>query len=157
MSDLKISTRVIPGQEPVPPQNAPGETEYFGEQSNDLQLNSVNDFALVSGVEKLKQDLNKIFLTETGANENFEIYGTILQSLIGQKVNFDQIRAKIRDEVSGALETLRFINEENTNDDEVPETFESLSVEEIDFGQFEVRVSVITRSGKRVSSDSIII
>ena len=98
MSDFKLTTKVAPGTEPVPPQNG-NVTEFFGEQSNDIQLNTVNDIALVSGTEKLRQDLNKIFLTETGANINFEIYGTILQSLIGQKVNFDNIRAKIRDEV----------------------------------------------------------
>jgi hypothetical protein len=156
MPDLKLSTKVPPGGEPIPQQNWPV-SEYFGEQSNDLQLNAVNDLALVSGTEKLRQDLNKIFLTELGANRNFPIFGTILNGLVGEKVNFDAIRAKIRDEVQGALETMKFINEENPNDDEVPETFESLSVEQLDLGKFEARVTVITRSGKRISTDSIVI
>ena len=56
-----------------------------------------------------------------------------------------------------ALATLLLVNADNTNDDEVPDIFESLSVEQIALGKFEVRVSVITRSGKRVSTDTIVL
>lgn len=156
MADLKLTTKKIPGISPVPPQIG-NPSEYFGEQSNDLQLDSINDFATVSGTEKLKQDINKILMTEKGKNIEFAIYGTSLQSTIGAKVNLDEARSRIRVEIEDALEVLVFANQDNTNDDEVPDILESISVEEINIGQFEVRLSVISRSGRRVSSDTILV
>lgn len=156
MADLKIITKVTPGDTLY--QEQPGNpSEFFGEQSNDLQLNNVNDFSTASGIEKLKQDINKILLTELGKNSTFEIYGTQLQSLVGGKSDITELQARVRDNVQGALEVLEFLNRENTNDDEVPETFESLSVQQLEIGRFEVQVSVLSRSGKRISSDPIIL
>ena len=156
MADLKITTKVIPGVSPSPFQ--PGNpSEYFGEQTNDLQLSTVNDLDVVSGIEKLKQDLNKIMLTEIGQNKNFEVYGTELNALIGQKTNLLELRARITASVDDALSVLEFLNRDNTNDDEVPQTFESLSVEQLEDGKFEIQLSVISRSGERTSSDSFIL
>lgn len=156
MADLKLSTKRIPGIDPVPYQIG-NPSEYFGEQTNDLQLNSINDFDITSGLTKLKQDINKILMTEIGKNSNFTIYGTELQTAIGKKANFDEIRAIIRSSIESALEVLLFVNTDNTNEDEIPDVLESISVEEISLGQYEVRISVIARSGKRVSSDTILV
>ena len=155
MTDLKIITKQIPGVEPKPEQ--PGNpTEYFGEQSNDLQLSSINDFDTVSGIDKLKQDLNKILLTEIGNNPTFDVYGTELQSLVGNKISLDELRARIQSNIDTALSVLEFLNRENENEDEVPETFETLSVEQLEEGKFEIQISVIARSGERISSDPVI-
>lgn len=156
MADLKLTTIKVPGIDPVPPQIG-NPSDYFGEQSNDIQLDTVGDFALVSGLTKLKQDINKILMTEIGQNKNFEIYGTSIQAAIGKKVNFDEIRATIRSSIESALEVLLYVNSDNTNDDEIPDILESISVEEIALGQYEVRLSVITRAGNRVSSDTILV
>ncbi len=156
MADLKLTTKKVPGIDPNPTQIG-NPSEYFGEQSNDLQLNSINDFDIVSGIEKLKQDINKILLTEKGKNIDFAVYGTSMQTEIGAKMKLDEARSRIRVEIEDALETLVYINSDNTNDDEVPDILESISVEEINIGQFEVRLSVISRSGKRVSSDTILV
>ena len=154
MSDIKIITEAVSSSLPNPPQ--PGNpSEYFGEQSNDLQLNNVNDLAILSGVDKLIQDMNKILLTEVGANTNFEIYGTDLQSLIGNKTNIEEIKAHLKDQVETALAVLILVNADNPNDDEVPNIFESLSVQQLDLGKFQVNVCVITRSGKRAVTDTI--
>ena len=156
MADAKLVTKTTTVLTPVPPQ--PGNpSEFFGEETNDLQLNSVNDLALISGIDKLKQDLNKILFTEVGANVNFEIYGTELQSMVGGKVSIDNARAKIREEVETALSVLLFVTKDNPDDDEVVDNFETLSVREISSGRFEVTVSVISRSGKRATSDSIVL
>lgn len=156
MADLKIITKAVAGSLPNPPQ--PGDpSEYFGEQSNDLELDNTNDLATLSGVDKLIQDMNKIFLTEVGANTNFQIYGTDLQTLIGNKVNIEEIKAHLKDQVETALATLVLVNADNPNDDEVPDIFESLSVTQIALGKYEVKVSVITRSGKRATTDSIVL
>ena len=112
MSDARLVTKTTAVLDPNPPQ--PGNpTEFFGEETNDLQLNSVNDLALISGIDKLKQDLNKILFTEVGANVNFEIYGTELQTMVGGKVNADNVRAKVREQVDTALSTLLFITKDN--------------------------------------------
>ncbi len=155
MADLKLVTKSIPNVEANPPQNG-NPTEFFGEQSNDLQLNVVNDFDTISGIDKLKQDLNKILLTELGKNTNVDIYGTEINGLIGTKADFNELRARIKDQVSTALKVLEFLNRENTNDDEVPDVFETLAVEKLSNNGFEIQISVITRSGKRVSSESIL-
>lgn len=149
MSDLRIITVRQPGVEVVPPQ--PGNpTRFFGEQSNDLQLNTVNDFETVSGIEKLKQDILKILLTERGTQVNFPLYGTTIQSLVGAKVNFTTVQARIKDEVIGALQVLQFVNKANPNLDERPETLEFLSVEQPAIDQIEIQLNVITESGKKI-------
>lgn len=156
MSDLLLATKRAPGTEPVPIQNAKNISEFFGEQSNDLQLNSINDLAIVSGLEKLRQDINKILLTERGTNSLFELYGTELQSLIGGKINPDVIRAKIKDEVIGGLQTLQFLNRDNPNADERPEVLELLDIQQIDTTQFEIKLSVITASNKSITTGIVI-
>lgn len=151
MADLKLTTKRIPGidSSPIQPGNPP---EFFGEESNDLQLNTINDLDTVSGLDKLKQDINKILLTERGENTLFPLYGTELQSTIGGKVNPDTIRAKLKDEIVGGLQVLQFINRDNTNLDEVPETLEILDIQQLDTDTFEIQVSVITASNQRVST-----
>jgi hypothetical protein len=128
MSDIKLITKRQPGQTPVPPQSG-NPPEYFGEETNDLQLNSINDLDIVSGLTKLKQDINKILLTERGENTLFPLYGTELQSMVGGKVNPDTIKAKIKDEIIGGLQTLQFINRDNPNLDEQPEILELLDIQ----------------------------
>ncbi len=151
MPDLKLNTKRSIGVPPVPPQ-AGNPSEFFGEETNDLQLNTVNDLDLVSGIEKLKQDINKILLTERGENPLFPLYGTEAQSTIGTKNNPDIIRATLTDEIIGGLQVLQFVNRTNPNDDERPETLETLEIEELADDQFEVRISVITASNQRVST-----
>jgi phage baseplate assembly protein W len=155
MDDIKLITRRQLGQ-PSEPSQPGNPSEFFGEQSNDIQLNKINDFDTLSGVEKLKQDINKIILTERGTHPTFELYGTILQSLIGSKNNFDFLKAKIKDEVIGALQVLQFINKENPNEDEQLETLELLRIQQLTTDQIEIQLSVITISGKRVSTGIVI-
>lgn len=156
MSDIKIITESNTANIPNPAQ--PGNpSEYFGEQSNDLQLNDVNDLAILSGIPKLVQDMNKILLTEVGSNIFFEIYGTDFQSLIGNKVNIEELKAHLKDQIETALAVLVLVNADNPNDDEVPNIFESLSVTQLDSSRFQIALSVITRSGKRAVTDTLVL
>ncbi len=151
MADLKLNTKRTPGIDPVPPQ-AGTTSEFFGEQSNDLQLNAINDLDTLSGLDKLRQDINKILLTERGENTFFPLYGTELQSLVGGKTNPDVIRAKIKDEVIGGLQTLQFLNRDNPDPDERPDVLELLDIQQIDTTQFEIQLSVITASNKSITT-----
>lgn len=151
MADIKLITKNLSVAPPNPPQSG-NPPEYFGEQTNDIQLDTTNDFATISGLAKLKQDIDKIILTERGKNIFFELYGTTLQSSVGGKVSIDVITATIKDQIISALQVLEFVNRENPNADERPQILEFLSVELIDTDKVEVQISVITDSNKRVSS-----
>lgn len=155
MADLKLITKNLGITPPNPPQSG-NPPEYFGEQSNDIQLDGINDFATISGLTKLKQDIEKAILTERGKNLFFELYGTTLQNSVGGKVSVDVITATIKDQIISALQVLEFVNRENTNPDERPQILEFLSVELIDNDKVEIQISVITDSNKRVSSGLII-
>jgi hypothetical protein len=153
--DLVLATPYNPIDPPVPPQ--PGAPPFFfGEQSNDLQLNNVNDLATVSGTEKLKQDINKILLTELGTNTLSPQYGTTLQSLIGSKYDLNSAIATIRDQINGALINLQIINASNPNPDEIPQTLQELSIQQVAVGQVQATLIVITASGKSVSTGMVI-
>lgn len=153
--DLKLITKRDLSIPPDPvTQNI--ESEFFGDRSNDLQLSTRNDFDTVTGITKLRQDINKILLTVRGTNTNFTLYGTALQDLVGNKVNFQVIQAKVRDEVIGALQVLQFVNKENPNPDERPDILEILEVNLLSSNEVQVQLSVITVSGKRISSNIVI-
>jgi len=156
MADLQLTTKRRPGEQEVPPQVPPPPSEFFGEASNDIQLSQLNDFELISGLDKLKQDIKKVILTELGENTNFELYGSELQSTIGEKVDFNFIKAKVKEQVINALEVLEFVNRENPDDDERPETLNVLSVEQLNIDQVEVQMTVTTVSGKSVSTGLVI-
>lgn len=172
MGDIKLNTKrkalglsIAPGQELrqnqlVSPgqgqsKSNPEPDEFFGEETNDIQLNNLNDFDIISGTEKLKQDINKILLTELGRNQNFDLYGSGLQSLIGSKFNADFLRAKIENEIVSSLEILNFINRDNEDLDEVPKTLKTLEINEIQTG-FEVILTVVTESDKLVTTSVVI-
>jgi len=155
MADLKITTKKTLGT-PSSPEQRGDPNEFFGEQTNDLQIDTLSDFASIEGIEKLKQDIKKILLTERGENDLFPLYGTNLQTLIGGKINFENIRARIKTEIVEALQVLQFINRENPNEDEQPDILESIRVEQIDPTSFDIQLSVKTVSGKSVSTGLIV-
>lgn len=155
MADLRLITKRQQGIQEVPAQDGEPD-EFFGEQSNDLQLDVINDMETVSGVEKLKQDINKILFTERGTNTNFPLYGASLQSLIGQKVNFITLKAKVKDEIISALQVLQFVNKDNPNPDEKPDTLEFLSVDQPSPDVLDIKINVITESGKSISTGFVI-
>lgn len=151
MSDLKLVTKRTLGTPDYPPQ--PGNpNEYFGEQSNDIQLDTVNDFDLVSGTIKLTQDINKILLTAVGTNTNFPLYGTTLQDLIGSKNSFEFLQATIKDQIIGALQVLAYVNQNNTNEDEIPNILNILEINQLTSDTIEIILAVTTLSGKSVST-----
>ena len=145
----------IPGQQKE--RNAVEPTEFFGEETNDIQLGTLNDFVIIKGTEKLKQDVNKSLLTELGQNVNFDLYGSELQSLIGSKFSSEFVKAKIEEEIVRSLEALNFLNRGNKNLDEIPLEIDTLAINPIanDTG-FEVILTILTESGKLVTTSVVI-
>lgn len=124
----------------------------WGESSNDLQPDSLTGFRVVSGTEKLAQDIIKILLTERGSNTLFPLYGSVLHSLLGQKSDPDFMRGQIVDDIKDSLIILQNINRDNPNLDEQIQTLESVSIEQPAPGEFHIRLTVITRADKRVGA-----
>jgi len=127
MSDLQLITIPVPGQPEYPPQQVAG--PFFGEQTNDLVIDSSNDFALVSGLAETVQDVQKILLTEQGTPITlFPLYGTTLQSLIGNKVNPNTISGSVQQQITQALQVLYLLTQNRSNPAEIVQTLYSLNV-----------------------------
>lgn len=126
MSDLFLTTKNQPPTPQYPPQQGNPQF-YFGEQTNDLQIGSNNDFTLVSGLDETTQDVQKILLTEQGANTLFPLYGTTLQALIGSKINSITISGSVQDQITTALQILFLLTQNRSNPAEIVQTLYSLS------------------------------
>lgn len=132
----------------------PDATEEYiwGEGTNDLVANEITGFRVVSGTEKLVQDIIKILLTERGSNTLTPLYGSNLHQLISQKADLDVLHGQIISEIKDSLLILQSINKNNPNLDEQVKTLESVSVDQPTPTQFNVRFTVITMADKRVGA-----
>jgi len=128
-------------------------TPYFWQDgTNDLQVDTNGDFALVQGVNCLSQEMCKILVTERGSNLFFSLYGTNLQNLIGQKLSLQEVQAKVTTEVTDGLQIYQYLNQSNPNLDEQITTLSTLSVTVNSTNSVSVQFNVITGSGKTVGT-----
>jgi len=127
-------------------------TYFFGQGSNDLQVGPNRDFLLTQSADFLGQAMAKILVTERGTNPLFEIYGSLLQDLIGQKLDIEYLRAKIKNELIDGLRIYQFINKDNPNLDEQIDTLDSIKISLINNYSLRVEFTVITKTGRRVGA-----
>ena len=125
MSDLQLTTLSNPNIQSVPPQQ-PGTVSYFSDGMNDLQFDTNNDIALVSGLDETIQDVQKILMTEQGTNTQFPLYGTTLQGLIGNKQNPATISGTVQEQITTALQILFLLTQNRSNPAEIVQTLYSL-------------------------------
>lgn len=151
MSDLFLATANIPGQPQFPPQQGNPQF-YFGEQTNDLQIGVNNDFTLVSGLTETTQDVQKILLTETGANSLFPLYGTTLQSFIGGKINPNIISGDVQDQITQGLQVLYILTQNRTNLAEIVQTLYSLNTQLVSGTSVASLLTVIAASGQEITT-----
>lgn len=152
--DLFIGTlsKNIPPEERV--RGVPLNKAVFKSFDNDIIKENDGDLALVSGTEKLKQDMIKAFMTDLGSNVTFPEYGSQLNELIGRKLNFPIMKGLITDDIIETLRTLQFVNKDNLNEDEQIDTLDILEITQsaTDPRQIDVRLEVITVAGSRVKN-----
>ncbi len=149
MSDFFLSTKnQLPNQSSQPTNSS----FYFGNESNDLQVNNVGDISIVSGSTKLAQDINKILLTQQGTNSFMLIYGTNLQSYIGQKITDQSVVANIRTEVVNALNVLNFIRQ-GSDPSEIPDVLNYLEITQPIPGTFNVNLIVTSVAGAKITTN----
>jgi hypothetical protein len=138
---------------PIPLQN--GQQYYFGDQSNDLQVNPVADLFTVSGTQKLAQDIQKILLTVQGTNTFFPLYGTLLQNYIGQPITDQSVISNIRTQVVNAMNVLNFIRQ-GAPPDEIPDTLNYLQVSQPDPATISITLEVTSAAGTSVTTSVLV-
>jgi len=151
MSDLELITIPVPGQPSYPPQKVAG--PFFGEQTNDLVIDSANDFALVSGLQETVQDVQKILLTEQGTPITlFPLYGTTLQSLIGNRMNPATISGTVQQQITQALQVLCLLTQNRSNPAEIVQTLYSLNVSLQSETNIAALLTIIAASGQEITT-----
>jgi len=151
MSDLQLATFNFPGQPQFPPQQG-NPTFYFGEQTNDLQIGPNNDFTLLSDLEETTQDVQKILLTEQGANQLFPLYGTTLQSLVGARVNTNVISSTVQQQITQALQILYLLTQDRSNLSEIVQTLYSLKTTLQSGTNVASTLTVIAANGQEITT-----
>jgi hypothetical protein len=151
MSDLQLTTLVNPNIQSVPPQQ-PGVVSYFSDGMNDLQINTANDFALVDGLQETTQDVQKILLTEQGTNVSFPLYGTILQGLIGNKMNPNIIAGTVQEQITTALQILFLLTQNRSNPAEIVQTLYSLQTSLQSETNISSLLTVIAANGDEITT-----
>lgn len=155
MPDLQLATKVAPGVQQFPPQPNSVNTLsefFFGEASNDLQIGPNNDFTLVSSLTETIQDVEKILLTEQGANVQFPLYGTQLQGLIGNKVNPNIISSKVQEQITDGLQILFLLTQNRSDPAEIVQTLYSLSTTLQGDTTISSFLTVIAASGQEITT-----
>lgn len=149
MSDFYLRTKKDPND---PLQSAQVNQFFFGDGTNDLQVDTNGDFALIQGTKNLDQSMAKILVTARNSSVFFPSYGSLLQSFVGQKIEFDFLKASVQSEIVDTLRIYQFINKTNPSLDEQIDTLESLKVTQLDNLSIQADLTVITKSNIRVGT-----
>lgn len=151
MSDLFLATKNQPPTPNYPAQQG-NPAFFFGEQTNDLQIGVNNDFATVSGLQETTQDVQKIILTEQGANFLFPPYGTTLQDAIGSKMNPNIISGTVQQQITQALQILYLLTQNRTSSTEIVQTLYSLDTNVQNETSIASILTVIAASGQEITT-----
>jgi hypothetical protein len=154
LADLFLSTANTPNTPQFPPQ--PGNPSFFfGNGTNDLILGTNNDFSLVSSLQETIQDVQKILMTDqnsTGIVTLFPLYGTTLQSLIGNKTNPNTLSANVQDQITTALQILFLLTQNRSNPAEIVQTLYSLNTQISGDTNITSLLTVIAANGEEITT-----
>jgi len=144
MSDLKISTQYREETEELPHAESP---EFFSRYFNDLQISSDGDLEILTGPDKLAQDILKMLSTKKGSHPFYSEYGVDFSDLIGKKQLSEgdpYIKAAIKDRLVQGLKELQ----RNLINNPENEQIGALSYFDAEINQdgIDVKFSVITKS-----------
>jgi hypothetical protein len=151
MSDLFLATANTPNTPQYPPQIG-NPSFFFGEGTNDLQIGPNNDFTLVQDLAKTTQDVQKILLTEQGTNVLFPYYGTLLQSMVGEKMNPNIISGQVQDQITTALQMLYLLTQNDPNPAQVVQTLRTLTTQIQSETNIISTLTVVAASGQEITT-----
>jgi len=129
--------------------------------NGDLVIGPNADLDIVTGEDKLKQDILKILLTPAGSNVFFPWYGSYISSnLIGENLPVSFIENMAQSQIQNSLDNLIRMQKEqmksgqNVSASELLAAVKYISVNrnDIDPTMFSISVDVVNRAFKTVSS-----
>jgi hypothetical protein len=129
--------------------------------NGDLVIGPNADLDIVTGEDKLKQDMLKILLTPAGSNVFFPWYGSYISSnLIGENLPVSFIENMAQSQIQNSLDNLMRMQKEqmksgqNVSASELLAAVKYISVNrnDIDPTMFSISVDVVNRAFKTVSS-----
>lgn len=129
--------------------------------NGDLVIGPNADLDIVTGEDKLKQDILKILLTPAGSNVFFPWYGSYISSnLIGENLPVSFIENMAQSQIQNSLDNLMRMQKEqmksgqNVSASELLAAVKYISVNrnDIDPTMFSISVDVVNRAFKTVSS-----
>lgn len=130
---------------------------------NDIQLTHNGGVKLVTREKKLKQDLEKIVLTEINSNKYHSNYGSELMSVVGEPLPPDIMETEVFHSINTAVENLILLQEEQSKQQlldptERIDSVENISVErdKIDPRKYYVFVEVITASQEKLTTSFLL-
>lgn len=119
------------------------------EQDKFVKVRDVS-LSLVSGAEKLKQEIIKYLLTPR--NEHFFGFGSNLHELIGKKRRLLDVYEVVKREVIECLGIIKDLKiREGRPDNEIPEELLGLQVHRLEEGGIVVELSLKTREGSSLT------
>lgn len=134
------------------------QTPYiFAEEANDLQIDTSNDMFTVDGTDRLSQDIVKILITERGTNPELPLYGSNIQSLIGQKMDPTFLQGQLVNEITDCLLILQALNQFNPDLDQQIQLLQSVQVDLTSNTQITITLTVVTVSGKVVGTSAQVV
>lgn len=130
-------------------------------ENGDIFVDNNGETQIVTGLEKLKQDVAKMILTEIGSNIYHPWYGSELtDSIVGRATTANIIARNAEITITDALENLAFLQTEQTQFQNVTpaETMGAIKEvaverEPLDPRQWNIRVSVITRALTEITEE----
>lgn len=134
-----------------------GTPYIFAEEANDLQIDASNDLYTIDGTDRLSQDIVKILITERGTNPELPLYGSNLQSLIGQKMDPSFLQGQIVNEITDCLLILQALNQLNPDLDQQIKLLQTVQVDLTSPNQLSITLTVVTVSGKVVGTSALIV
>lgn len=129
----------------------------FAEEANDLQIDPSNDMFTIDGTDRLSQDIVKILITERGTNPELPLYGSNIQSLIGQKMDPTFLQGQLVNEITDCLLILQALNQFNPDLDQQIQLLQSVQVDLTSSTQLTISLTVVTVSGKVVGTSALVV
>jgi phage baseplate assembly protein W len=128
-----------------------GQSYTFELGTNDIILAPNKQFKILQGIQKMKQNVIKLLLTERGSHPDDPLYGTLLHSYIGMKMN-SYVFAGVKREIVNGLTYYNQLNIDNPNPEELIDKLQDFKITRNETSPTAILVefSIINQTGNEV-------
>jgi hypothetical protein len=140
------------------------QTGVFDQLDHDIMLDGVGSPIILTGQNKLIQDIQKILFTTK--NYFYTTYGTNIESLVGTNIGVDKTKSQLAEQVTNSLVYLQYLQNQQSqyqkvNANEIIGTIDSITVNYLpeiqtqntspsDVFTFRVAISITTAAQKPI-------